>query len=118
MYELENIIPKGKNNAIHLEVLANRLGVNQGTAKNLVRSARRNGAFILSGINGYWYAENEQEKREFVLLMKKQAISRLVSIKAINRTLNTINGQYDLISILNEATEENKDSGTEQNEIQ
>lgn len=103
---LERVIPIGKENAIHQEELASRLGVTPATAKIMVREARQRGLQILSGTCGYWLAENNLEKREFVLLMRKQAFSRLESAKPINSTLNEIDGQISLLDAMNGTSEE------------
>jgi len=90
----------GKGNAIHQAELCDRLNTTPSTAKAMIRSARRQGVEILSGIPGYWIAENDQEKKDFVRLMRKQALSRLVSAGPIRKTLNNINGQMTLNEIM------------------
>ena len=105
MNDLKNVIHIGKQNAIHQKELANRLGVTPATAKYMVRKARQNGLQILSGVNGYWIAENDIEKREFIALMRKQAFSRLKSTKSINSTLNDSNGQMSLSDALTAISE-------------
>ena len=103
---LERVIPIGKENAIHQEELASRLGFSPATAKIMVREARQRGLQILSGTCGYWLAENDLEKREFVLLMRKQAFSRLKSAKPINNTLSEIDGQISLSDVVIGVSEE------------
>lgn len=102
---LECIIPKGKENAIHQEELARRLGTTADNAKKLVRLARAQGLQILSGKCGYWIAENDAEKSEFVNLMRAQAFSRLRSAKPIRNTLNNISGQISLFDAVIEVSE-------------
>lgn len=102
---LESVIPIGKENAIHQEELANRLGVRPDVAKLMVRQARQQGVEVCSGTQGYWLAENDIERKAFVSMMCKQALSRLESAKPINSTLNTINNQISLTDALIEASE-------------
>lgn len=105
MNKLESVIPIGKENAIHQEELAKRLSVKPAVAKLMVRQARQQGLEICSGTQGYWLAENDIERKEFVNMMRKQALSRLKSAKPINSTLNTINGQISLTDAIIEASE-------------
>lgn len=93
---LESVIPIGKDNAIHQEELAQRLGVTPAAAKKMVRKARQQGLQVLSGTCGYWIAANEQEREAFVNLLRKQAFSRLNSAKAVNDIGNDIKGQIGL----------------------
>lgn len=98
-------IPKGKANAIHLQELANLLNIPAYTVKKLVQAARREGAQIMSGACGYWIAEDEQEMSIYRDAMRKQAYTRLKTIKPINRALKQIGGQISLTE-LSEASEE------------
>lgn len=97
MHYLESIIPVGRENAIHQKDLAARIGVTPDTAKYMVRMARQSGVEILSGIDGYWIAENEQEKISFIRMMQKQAFSRLKSANKIKSTMNDLDGQISLL---------------------
>lgn len=90
------IIPIGKENAIHQEELANIMGVTKQAAKAMVCKARKSGAEILSGNRGYYFAKDDEERKEFVAMQSKQAYTRLKTIKPINTTLNTIEGQLSL----------------------
>ena len=105
MNELKHIIPTGKENAIHQSELADRLGVTPATAKEMVREARKDGLCILSGVNGYWIAENDSEKRAFISLMHKQAVSRFESAKLIKSTLSDANGQISLSDAITAVSE-------------
>lgn len=96
------VLPIGKENAIHQAELGQKLGISPTAAKTRVRMARREGLQILSGTEGYWLPKDDNEKRDFVKLMRKQALSRLVSSKPIKKALNEVKGQMSLTDISQE----------------
>jgi biotin operon repressor len=96
------LIPKGRENALHQEQLAEILGVSRDTVKSLVRKARKNGAEILSGISGYYYPKDDEERKAFVYTLSKQAFTRLKTARPIKSTLDEIKGQISLSDILKE----------------
>lgn len=106
MDKIERVIPIGKENAIHQEELASLLGVSPATVKKMVREARQRGVEILSGTQGYWLAKDDNERREFVSLLSKQAFTRLKTTKPIKSSLQEINGQISLSDALNGVSEE------------
>lgn len=102
------VLPIGKENAIHQADLGKKLGVSPAAAKNMVRMARREGVQILSGTEGYWLPKDDIEKKEFVSLMRKQALSRLVSSKPVKRALNETKGQLNLSDVFGGSEEDSK----------
>lgn len=72
------IIPSGRENAIHLETLSGFLGCSPSAVKRAIKTARMNGAPIMSSAAGYWKAATDAEIREFVEAMRGQAFSRLM----------------------------------------
>ena len=99
MNDIERVaaaVPKGKENAIHLNDLAAQLNMHPTKVKRCINAARQQGEFILSDLCGYWRSETKEEMRCFVRMMKKQAISRLKAIKAINTNLKKFDGQMSL----------------------
>ena len=103
---LERVIPIGKKNAIHQVELASLLGVTPATAKIMVREARHRGLEILSGTQGYWFAKDDNERREFVSLLSKQAFTRLKTTKPIKSNLQEIKGQMSLSDAMGGVSEE------------
>ena len=99
-------ISVGVENAIHQQDLAARLNTTPAAAKNIVRQARQQGLQILSGVEGYWFAADENEKQAFVRLMQKQAFSRLKTASPIKSTLKQIQGQMSLTESLEDAFDE------------
>lgn len=93
---LQSVIPTGKENAIHQTQLANILGVQPTRAKKMIQEARRQGAQIMSSKCGYWLAETDAEMQEYVDRMRREALSRLATIKPIKHTLNEVKGQMSL----------------------
>lgn len=102
------VLPIGKENAIHQADLGHRLGVSPAAAKRMVHIARRENIQILSGTEGYWLPKDDTEKKEFVSLMRKQALSRLVSSKPIKRALNETKGQLNLSDVFGGSEEDSK----------
>jgi len=99
-------ISVGVENAIHQQDLAARLNTTPAAAKNIVRQARQQGLQILSGVEGYWFAADENEKQAFVRLMQKQAFSRLKTASPIKSTLKQIQGHMSLTESLEGAFDE------------
>ena len=87
--ELINALSYGEENAIHMGVLASRLGVSVDSVKAIVRSARRDGHCICSGKAGYWLPANDEEIEHTQNMFRLQAFSRLKSIKAMMGASNT-----------------------------
>lgn len=81
--EIKKLIPVGRDNAIHQEELSRIMGISPRTTKIYIKQLRMQGEPILSGVYGYWYAENDHEKQLFINTMRKQAQSRLASAEAI-----------------------------------
>lgn len=106
MDELEKIIPVGKENAVHLKELADSLGVSSGAVKKMVQKARQeNNVEILSGSRGYYFPKDDDERKEFVSAITKQALTRLNTVKPIKSTLNEFKGQMTLLDMLGAVSE-------------
>lgn len=111
---LKAVIPRGKENAIHLLPLSEKLGVSDHTAKKYVQAARRNGLMICSGQDGYWITDNSDEIRAFETTLHKQAISRLRTTKPMRDTLKEYKGQISLDDFSKGASEGVRENGKEQ----
>lgn len=94
--QIYNAIPKGKENAVHLQQLASRWGVCTKTAKKMIRAARLSGVEICSGIDGYWIAADIVDKNNFIHSLKKQGLERFKTARAINKPSKQIKGQIGL----------------------
>lgn len=85
-----NLIPRGEQNAIHLEELAGRMGVNPITAKKRIRRARIKGVEICSSRNGYFLPVDEAERRRYVHMQTRQALSRFLTCKKSREILGVL----------------------------
>lgn len=91
------VIPLGKENAIHQKDLAARLGMTCSKLRAEIHSARLRGVEICStNRDGYYFAKDEMERREYVNIQSKQAISRFKTSKAVRRSLREIEGQMEI----------------------
>lgn len=100
--ELERLlcaIPKGKENAVHNEELANQFGVSIGVIKKQIQEAREQEIPIVSAKDGYWQTDDREELQDFINSMEKQGKKRLKTIKALKRTLKGIEGQESLFNV-------------------
>ena len=87
--ELLKVIPKGKENALHLFDLQRLTGMGAREVKNNIHVMRENGMPILSSSVGYWQAGSEADRQEFIDMMKSQALSRLHIIQRIKKGVST-----------------------------
>ena len=108
---LMSVIPIGKENAIHQVELAERIGTTPDIAKVMVREARQRGMRILSSNRGYWIPENDEEVKQFVWQMLKQAYTRIKSVGCMRSVLNEVSGQMSLSDVLKELSEEDENNG-------
>lgn len=93
---LRDILPVGKENAMHQQELADLLGVTSSAAKRLVRKARNEYKMpICSGREGYWLAKDDNERKQFISKTQGEAYSRLQSAKAL--TPEDISGQITFL---------------------
>ena len=99
--KLLEVIPVGRFNAIHLKDGALKMGVTEGGFKNLVRKARKDGAFILSDTCGYWQSDDRAEVQAFLDSMDKQAKSRFSSTKSMRNYISEVEGQLSIEDIEN-----------------
>lgn len=76
-------IPHGRENAVHLGILCERLSIPETTLKGRIRKARKEGVAILSGREGYWLSDDPEEIKHFAAVMKSQAIARFDTTKAL-----------------------------------
>lgn len=80
------ILHTGKENAVHLYELAERLNVSEDTVKRCIQELRRDGEQIISGKAGYWLAETPQEAERFNRTLTRQAVTRLNTAQGMTRT--------------------------------
>lgn len=78
-----NHIPHGRENAVNLGTLCDRLGVGPTAIKKAIREERKKGTPILSGREGYWISNDKEEIERFNNVLRGQAIARFATIKGI-----------------------------------
>ena len=93
---IKDVIPKGKENAVHLPELCRALNMAPASFKKAVKALRQQGEPILSGRVGYWYSEDPEEIRAFVATLGKQAISRFASVKTLKAAAKASKDQLTL----------------------
>lgn len=86
--EIVSLLSKGKENAIHMEELANILGVSTYTVKTLVKKARLEGELICSDADGYYIASNKGEADATVKTFKQQSKSHFACTSALEKSIN------------------------------
>lgn len=110
MDNIETYLFTGRENAIHQKDLAIILGVTPDRVKKMVKDARDNGSKIISGTEGYWLPKDNEELKHFYFMIRKQAITRLETIRQIRPIIQDVGGQIDLDdylrSYLNDTTKE------------
>ena len=99
-------IPYGEENAIHQKDLAERLGMTSSHLKEEIRDARLRGVEICSSAAGYFFPKDEVERKKYVNIQLKQALTRFKTSKAIRRSLREIEGQTHIIEDNEENTKE------------
>lgn len=96
LLDILDIIPEGKEHALHLDEIAFRLNIHPKVAKEMIRKARLKGAHILSDSCGYWISYVISEMQDYVKRMQKHAFSELHVIMPIINDLREDNGQISL----------------------
>lgn len=86
----------GKANAIHQIELAESLGIEPSHVKSLVRKAREDGEQIISGSQGYWMAESDDEAKQFIDKFEKNGVRRIKTVKSMKDSLKIPKGQKTL----------------------
>ncbi len=88
---VEAYIPMGEENAITQAKLAFELHITPAQAKQLITEARpqaeEEGTIIASSSHGYYFPASVGELRHYRDMMHSQAISRLHTIKTVDRML-------------------------------
>lgn len=86
---IENYIPKGKENAIHMQELKKSIGFADAHIRTLIKKARLNGAMICgSSLYGYWKAENKAEFDAYNNHRELIAKAELHDINEVKKAVN------------------------------
>ena len=97
---LKRYVPEGKENAIHTNELAERIGVNSSDVKKYVQAVRQkipfNGWFICSGHEGYWWTKDRAEIEACCKMLFNPAITRLRTSKQFRQRLKECDEQISM----------------------
>lgn len=97
-FEIVNLLPRGKENAISTSELVNLLGC--GSTRELQQIIARErcaGAIICSGSKkGYWLPKDRKEVEDFCKTMDKRAKNIFNATKSAKRYLELPEGQQEL----------------------
>ena len=100
-----HVLPFGEENAIHQKELAKRLNIKPDKLKAEIRAARIRGVEICSTQAGYFLPKDDLERRRFVTMQEKQAITRFKTCKAIRDALRSSKGQITIDDMQEERPE-------------
>lgn len=85
-YNVIDFIPSGRNHAISMSKLAQRMGTDQRTARKLVFETRRSGAVICStcseNAHGYYCPNNAAEVRPYISMQLSRIRSAQKALKS------------------------------------
>ena len=87
---------------------AAKLNKTPTTTKYFLKQARQQDLQILSRVNSYWFAMDNNEKQAFLRLMQKQAFSRLETASQIKSTLKQIQRLMSLEGTFDEVADDEK----------
>ena len=94
--KLLSLLPEGRENAIPMRVLAERLGVDDRALRAAILQAREAGEIIAGDSAGYYRPADKAELRRYYFAARKRSLSGLKSLKAVRRKLAEFDGQQRL----------------------
>lgn len=89
-----------KGGYIHLNTLCNEVNETRSVIKKAVQSLRKQGHTIISNSNGYKLTEDKDEIKQFLESMKRQAVTRFVSVKQIAKDFKANSEQLSIYEYL------------------
>ena len=94
--ELLLLLPEGRSNAIPMQMLAERFGVDPRSLRAAIARAREAGEIIAGDSAGYYRPASKEELRRYYHTAKRRALSGLRALKAARRLLQEMEGQRRL----------------------
>ena len=82
-----NAIPKGKENAVHMDVLARRWGTNTRFVRQVVSDLKKEGNIIITNQDGYFRTDDVDEIRKYYAKERAKAIGIFENNKHIREFL-------------------------------
>lgn len=93
-YNVIDFIPSGRNHAIAMNELAQRMGTDQRTARKLVFEARRHGAVICStcgeNASGYYRPASVDEALPYIRLQQSRISSAKIALRSAEEFVTTV----------------------------
>ena len=83
--DFTELLQPGELQAVHMSDLAQRVGVDERTLRQLIYEARESGVTILSSAAGFFLPGDDLEIRQFENGMRKRARSALVSLGSVRK---------------------------------
>lgn len=96
MEKLLALLPEGRENAIPMRDLADRLEIDQRALRAAILQAREAGEIIAGDSAGYYRPADKAELRRYYFAARKRSLSGLKSLKAVRRKLAEFDGQQRL----------------------
>ena len=90
------LLPEGRENAIPMRELSDRLGIDQRALRAAILRAREAGEIIVGDSAGYYRPADKAELRRYYFAARKRSLSGLKSLKAVRRKLAEFDGQQDM----------------------
>ena len=87
------LLPEGRENAIPMRDLADRLEIDQRALRAAILQAREAGEIIAGDSAGYYRPADKAELRRYYFAARKRSLSGLKSLKAVRRKLAEFDGQ-------------------------
>lgn len=90
------LLPEGRENAVSMRELADRLGIDERALRAAILQAREAGEIIAGDSAGYYIPANKAELRRYYHAARKRCLSGLKALKAAHRKLAEIEGQQEM----------------------
>ena len=92
---LLSLLPEGRENAIPMRELADRLDIDQRALRAAILQAREAGEIIAGDSAGYYRPADKTELRKYYFAARKRSLSGLKALKAARRKLAEFDGQQN-----------------------
>ena len=95
MEKLLALLPEGRENAVSMRDLADRLNIDQRALRAAILQAREAGEIIAGDSAGYYRPADKTELRKYYFAARKRSLSGLKALKAARRKLAEFDGQQN-----------------------
>ena len=88
--QLLAVLGIGEENAITSRQIQKAFGISQRDLRKIVERCRRNGVYILSSDNGYFFPANKEELQRFIKRENRRIKSQCVTLSPMKRALKEL----------------------------